>query len=179
MSWQVQQGIHFCDSDLFRTLGDSYDVIACADLSFLQHAKVKSWSSMGDKQGGHARLVQADADAVAGYARLGHFEYCSPNAVSVTDRDLVIGKSFNGEVLAELAKSEIRAPQKVRPVMVRIHLVDKYGALLSAMTGEIPLPIAINIEFTYHRSSIDRRFPDRRSDSLALPCHVMGETDVH
>jgi hypothetical protein len=44
--------------------------------------------------------------------------------------------------------------------MVRIHLVDEYGAVLPAVTGEIGLRIAIDIESAHHSPSIDWRFPD-------------------
>jgi hypothetical protein len=44
--------------------------------------------------------------------------------------------------------------------MVRIHLVDEYGAVLPAVTGEIGLRITIDIEFAHHSPSRNRRFPD-------------------
>jgi hypothetical protein len=44
--------------------------------------------------------------------------------------------------------------------MVRIHLVDKYGAVLPAVTGEIGLRITIDIELARHSPSRNRRFPD-------------------
>jgi hypothetical protein len=131
------------------------------------------------KQGRHARFIHADANAVAGYARLGHFEYCITDTVSIADADLVIGKTFNGEVFAELAKTEVVAPKKALPVVIGIHLVDEDGALLSTMTREIRLPIAINIELAYHPPSVDWKFPDRRSDSFALPLHFTWETDIY
>jgi len=44
--------------------------------------------------------------------------------------------------------------------MVRIHLVDEYCAVLSAMTGEIGLRISIDIEFAHHSPSIHWSLPD-------------------
>jgi hypothetical protein len=44
--------------------------------------------------------------------------------------------------------------------MVRVHLVDKYGAVLPSVTGEIGLRITIDIELTHHSPSINCRFPD-------------------
>src|SRR5262245_22220806 len=118
MSWQVQQGINFGHSDRFGAIRDFYDVVACTNFSFLQHAKVKSWSVLGYEQRGHSRLVHADADAVTRHARLCHFENSITNAVSITDANLVIGKSFNREVLSELAKTKITTAQKVFPVTI-------------------------------------------------------------
>src|ERR1700690_3764116 len=63
--------------------------------------------------------------------------------------------------------------------MVRIHLVDEYGAVLPAVTGEIGLRIAIDIELAHHSPSRNRRFPDCGSDSFAVPCHVARQTDIY
>jgi hypothetical protein len=46
------------------------------------------------------------------------------------------------------------------PVTVRINLVDEYGAVLPAVTGEIGLRITIDIEFAHHSPSINWGFPD-------------------
>jgi hypothetical protein len=63
--------------------------------------------------------------------------------------------------------------------MVRIHLVDEYGAVLPAVTGEIALRITIDIERARHSPSVNWRFPDRRSDRLAVPCHVARQADIY
>jgi hypothetical protein len=134
---------------------------------------------MCDKQRWHTRLVHADADPIARYARLCYFKYRLTNAVAVTDADLVISEFLNSEVLAELAKTKVAAPQKPFPISVGIHLVDKYGALLPSVTGEIPLCITINVELAYHPPPFDRKFPDRGSDSLAIPTHFAWKTDIY
>jgi hypothetical protein len=46
------------------------------------------------------------------------------------------------------------------------------------MTGEISLRIAIDVELAHHPSSVDRKLPDRRSDSLAPPCDVARQPDI-
>jgi hypothetical protein len=81
-------------------------------------------------------------------------------AVSITDTDLVIRKSLDGEVFSELTEGKMTAAQKALPVMVRVHLVDKYGAVFPSVTGEIGLRITIDIELAYHSPSRNRRFPD-------------------
>src|SRR5262249_33442409 len=144
MSGQIQESINLGHRDPFWTISNFYDVVARTDFSFLQHAKVKSRSVMCYEQGWHARFIHADADAVAGYARLCHFEHCITDAVSITDADLVISKSFNGEVFSELAETKIIAAEKALPIAVGVHLVNEHGALLSTVTGEIPLPVAVN-----------------------------------
>jgi hypothetical protein len=107
MSWQVQQSIDLGHCDPFRTIADLCDDITGANFTFLQHAEVKPWSAMRDKQCRHSRLIHADTDAVARYARLCHLKYRITNAVSTTDTNFVIRKSLHGEVLAELAETEI------------------------------------------------------------------------
>jgi hypothetical protein len=44
--------------------------------------------------------------------------------------------------------------------MVRVHLVDEYGAVLPAVTDKISLRITIDIELANHSSSRNWRFPD-------------------
>src|SRR5579864_1174974 len=160
MSWQIQQGVNIGHTDSLWTVSNFYDVIACTNFSLLQHAKIKSWSVMRYEQRWHSRFIHADADAVAGHARLRYFKYRITNAVSIADADLVIKESLDGEVFSELAESKIVAAQEALPVMVRIHLVDEYGAVLSAVTGEICLRITIDIEFAHHSPPRNRRFPD-------------------
>ena len=108
----------------------------------------------------HTRLIHADADAVARHAWLRYFKYRITNAVAIANADLVIRKSLDGEVFSELAESKIVAAQKPLPVIVGIHLVDEYGALLPAVTGEIGLRITIDIELAHHSPSRNWRFPD-------------------
>jgi len=162
MSWQIQESVDVSDRHSFRTIADFYDFIALADFSLLQHAKVKTGSSVCNKQRRHTRFIHADADAVARHARLCYFEFSVTNAVSITNTDLVIGKSFNSKILSKLAENKIIASQKTLPVTVGIDLIDEHGALLPPMTGEIRLCVANNIELLHRPSFLDRRFPNRR-----------------
>jgi len=178
VSRQVQQGINFGHCNPFWTISEFDDVVACANFPFLQDAKVKARPSVCDEQRGHPRVIQADAHAVAGHARLCNFEYGVANAVSITNADLVIKKSFNGEVFSELAEAKIIAAEKALPIAVRVGLVDEYGALLSTVTSEIGLRITIDIQLAHQPSFLDRKFPDRCSHSLAVPCDVAWKTDI-
>ena len=135
MSWQVQEGVNFGHADSLRTVSNFYNVVARPNFSFLQHAKVESWSVMRYKQGCHPRFIHANADAVARYARLRHFKYRVTYAVSIADADLVIKKSLNSEVFSELAEGEVFTSENAFPVLIGVHLINKNGALLPAMTG--------------------------------------------
>jgi hypothetical protein len=160
MSWQIQEGINVGHTDSLWTVSNFYNVIPRPNFSFLQHAKVKSWSVMCHEKRRHPRFIHANTDAVAHHAWLRYFKYRTTGAVSIADADLVIRKSFDSEVFSELTESKITAAQKALPVMVRVHLVDKYGTVLPAVTGEIGLRITIDIELAHHSPSGNRRFPD-------------------
>ena len=179
MPWQIQQSVHVCNRHPFWTIGDSYDVIARTNFAFLQNAKVKPWSVVCHKQSRHTRFIHANAHSVAGYARLGHFKYCVADAVPIADADLSIRKTIDREIFSELTEAEVVATQELLPVVVGVHLVDKYGALLPTMTSKVPLPVALNIELAHHPPVLHRRFPDRRSDGLAFPSHIAWKADIY
>ena len=134
---------------------------------------------MGYEQGWHPRFIHANADAIAGYARLCHFKYRIANAVSIANADLVIRKSLNREVFSELAEDKVITSEKSLPVVIGVHLINKNGALLPTMTGQIALPVAIDIELAHHSPSLNWRFPDGGADSLAVPGHVARKTDIY
>src|SRR5208337_1234528 len=116
-SWQIQKGVNVAHADSFWTVRNFYNVISRPNFSFLQHAKVESWSVLCNQKRRHTRLVHADGDAVARHPWLRYFEYRTTNAVAITNADLIIRKSLDGEVFSELAKSKIVAAQKGLPVM--------------------------------------------------------------
>jgi hypothetical protein len=134
---------------------------------------------MCHEQGCHPRFIHANADAVARHAWLRYVKYRTANAVSIADRDLVIKKSLNGEVFSELAEDEVITSKKAFPVVVGVHLINKDGAVLASMSGEIALGVTIDIELAHHPPSPNRRFPDCSSDRFAIPCHVAWKTDIY
>ena len=160
MSWQINEGVNVGHTDSLRTVSNFYNFVTRPNFSLLQHAEVKSRSVTCYEQRRHTRFIHADADAVACHAWLRYFKFSTTNAVAIADAHIVISKSLDGEVFAELAESKITAAQKTLPVTVRIHLVDEYGALLPTAPGEIGLRITVDVEFAHHSPSINWRFPD-------------------
>ena len=63
----------------------------------------------------------------------------------IIDPDFIVSKSLNREVLAELAEREIIMPKKALPVMIGVHLEDKYRTLFPSVTCEIRLRVAIEV----------------------------------
>src|SRR5271169_3128842 len=179
MSWQIQEAVSLGHTDSLRTVSNFYNVIACTNFSLPQHAKVKSWSSMCYEQRWHTRLVHADADAVARHAWLRYFKFSTTDAVLIADAHFVIRKSLNGEVFSKLPVDEVITSEKTFPVVIGVHLINKNGAVLPSVTGEIGLRVTIDIELAHHSPSRNRRFPDCGSDSLAVPCHVARKADIY
>src|ERR1700722_4789008 len=179
MPRQIQEGVSVGHTDSFWTIGNFCNVVARPNFSFLQHAKIKSWSVMRYEQGWHARLIHANTDAVARHAWLCDFKFGTTDAVAIADTHLVIRKSLHREVFSELAESKIVAAQKTLPVMVRIHLVDEYGAMLPAVAGKIGFRITIDIELAHHSPARNRSLPDCGSDCFAVPRHVARKANIY
>src|ERR1700722_12210364 len=179
MSWQIQEGVNLGYAHSLWTISNFYNVVARPNLSFLQYAKVESWSVVRYEQGCHPRFIHANSDAEARYARLCHFKYRITNAIAIANADLAIGKLLNGEVFSELAEDEVLTSEKAFPVVIGVHLINKNGALLSTMTGEIGLGVANKIELAHHLSPLNWIFPDRGTDTRTVPCHVAWKTDIY
>ena len=69
--------------------------------------------------------------------------------------------------------------QLTLPIVVRIDLVDIYRALLAAVTVQIPLPIAIDVEPPDHAAPFDRRFPHGSVNLAPPPVDVLWESDIY
>ena len=65
------------------------------------------------------------------------------------------------------------------PVAVRIHLVDEHSAVLSTVTGQITLCVAIEVQPPNSASSLHRLLPHGRVDRLSAPCDLAGSARVH
>jgi hypothetical protein len=134
---------------------------------------------MSHKQRGHTRLIHADADPVASYARLRNFKDRIANAILITDADLMVREPLDREVFAELTEAKIAAAEEALPVMVGVHLVGKYGAVFPSVTFKIGLRVTVDIECADRPASNDRIFPNGSSDGFAVPCHFARKTNVY
>src|SRR5580704_13110983 len=100
MSWQIQEGVSVGDRGPLRAISNFHDFVARPDFSFLQHAKVESWSVMGYEQRRHPRFIHANADAIARHAWLCHFKYRATDAIAIANADLAIRKLLDREVFS-------------------------------------------------------------------------------
>ena len=88
---------------------------------------------MRDQQCRHLRLVHADAAAIAGDARLRHFEQGTADTVAIADAHVGIRQSIDREILSELPIDEVVSAELVLPVTIGLDLVDEDCAVLAAM----------------------------------------------
>src|SRR5215469_1018336 len=179
MPWHVQEGIDLGDGHGLWPGGYLDDLITSLDSALLQHAEVEPRSAMGNQHGRDARVFHADTDPVARDPGLGYLEDCLADAVPVADAYLIVCEALDGEVLAELAVDEVVAPELVLPVAVRLDLVDEYRPLLAAVSGQIALAIAVDIQPPHQPRPVDRPLPHRRMHNPAIPGQVLRHAYVH
>jgi hypothetical protein len=133
---------------------------------------------MGNEQCGHARFVRAHTDAVTSNAGLRHFEESGSDPEAIANADLVIGQTFDREVFSKLTPGEVASPKLFFPVTIRLDLINEDGTVFPAMTAQVALPIAIDVEATHNAPALNGTFPDTRMNTLALPRNVAGKAYV-
>ena len=143
---EIQQRVDLRDPHLFRARGELDDLVSRLYVAFFKHAEVEARAVVRDEHRGDARVVHADPDAVAGDPGLRDLEDGIADLVAIADAHLVIGESFHGEVLAELAVHEVVSSELALPVPIGVDLVNEHCALLPAVPGEIALTITLDVE---------------------------------
>ena len=179
MARQIEQPIDFRNADTLRPIGNFRNFVSGADLPFFNHAEVKPRPLMGNEQRGHLRVIHPYADAIASNPGLSHFEECASDPVAISDADLTIGEPIDSEVLAELAILKVLPLQVLLPVAIRVELIHHQGAVLPAVSCEVPLAIAIEIETSRHHLARDRSFKNSGAHHLALPRDIARQPDIH
>src|SRR5262249_4157346 len=159
MTAQIEERIGLGDAHVLRTVADLHDLVPGRDFAGFQHTEVEPGPVMLDQQGGHARLVHSDANPVAGHARLRHFEQRAANPITIANTDLVVRQSVYRKVLAELSKREVLAPELPFPIAVGIDLIDEDGPVLAAVTLQISLAVAIDVQPPDLAAAADRVLP--------------------
>src|SRR5262245_50415127 len=127
MAGEVEERARLGDGQPLRAGCHLGDLVPFLDVALLEDAKVEAGAAVRDEQGRDARIVHADADAVAGDPRLCDLEERGADSVAVADTDLVVAQPVDREVLAELAVHEVVPYELALPVEVRLELVDEDG----------------------------------------------------
>src|SRR5258708_5011396 len=118
MTGGVQQRINLRDGHTLGTRSNLRDLVSGFDLSLLDDPKIEAGSAMRHEQCRHLRFVHADADSIAGDARLRHFKDGTPDAIAIPDAHLAIGQPVDGEILPELPIAEIASTKLGLPISV-------------------------------------------------------------
>jgi len=92
--------------------------------------------------------------------------------VAVTRADLVVGQSFDGEVLAGLPAGEVVMAQLFLPVAVELGLVHEHGPVLAPVRGPVGLVVAVDVDPSHEPGAVPRVLEDRRGHLAAVPLHV-------
>ena len=88
---QVQQRVDVGDGHLLGSRGELDDFVSRLYLALVEHPEVKARTVVGDEQRGNPRIIHADADAIAGDARLRYLEDRAANLVAIANAHLVVG----------------------------------------------------------------------------------------
>jgi hypothetical protein len=115
---RVQQRINLRDGHTLGARSNLHDLVAGFDLSLLDDAKIEAGSAMRHEQCRHLRFVHADADPIAGDARLRHFKDGTPDAIPIPDAHLAIGQPVDREILPELPIAEVASAELGLPICV-------------------------------------------------------------
>jgi hypothetical protein len=97
----------------------------------------------------------------------------------VADAHLCIGQAVNRQILAELTVNEVIAAKLSLPISVRIDLINKDRAMLAAVSLQVALTIALDVEPPHHSTALHGRFPNSGMDSFALPRDVAREPNIN
>ena len=178
MTREVQQRVDVGDRHRFGPGADLHDVVARVHFALLQHTEVEARPSVRDEERRHAGLVHSDADAIAGDPWLGDLEQSGADAIPVADAHLVVTQTVDGEVLAELAEREVVPLHLALPVTVGVELVHVHRALLAAVSVQIALAVAVDVQAPDRARPVDRLLPDPREDGPAPPGDLTRQPHV-
>jgi len=178
MAGEIEQGIRLDDGHALGAVGDFDDLVPRPDFALLKHAKIEPWPAMGDEQSSHARFIHPDADAVARNPRLCYLEQGIPDPVAVADAHLIVGQAFDGEILAELAVSEVTTAELALPIVVGLDLIDHHRPVLTPVPRQIPLAVTVDVESPDHAPAGDRLLPYPGMDSPSAPRNVSWKTYI-
>jgi hypothetical protein len=133
---------------------------------------------MRNEQSRHLRVVHSDSQAVAGDPGLSHLKDSIADPVSIPDANLIVGKTFDGEILSKLSVLEVISAKLALPIPVGLDLINHNGAVLTAVASEIGLAIALQIEPSSENALSDRSLPDRGANEFSLPHYLTWKTHI-
>ena len=94
-------------------------------------------------------------------------------------QNLVVGQSLDGEVFAELPVGEVAPSQPLLPVAIGFDLIDEDGAMLTAVTCQVALSVAFQVQAPDKATAWHGLLPDRGVHDPTAPVDVARQPDVH
>src|SRR3989441_10337404 len=179
MMGRIEERVDLCDGHSLLRLSHFHDFVAGAHLTLLQDAEIKPRPSAGCQQCWHPGLVHANADAIAGNARLSDLEQWAADLITVADARGIVGQAFDREVLAELSVDEVGLIQLLLPIAMRFDLVHEDGSLLTPVPGQVTLTVSVEIQSADTTTTTHRILPDSGMYSAPLPRDVARKSHVH
>jgi hypothetical protein len=166
------------DGDGGGVMVQRQEFIACADLAFAHDGDIVAVAAALVKAADHLIGAEADAQFVAGHARLGDDDFGGADGEAVADVDVGLERTFEGEVLAEDAGRQRKAGELCLPVFVVRDGVAVDGFLGAAVHGEVRLAVAVEVEGAESDAAGDRLLKDRSGDLVIMPGNLAGQADV-
>jgi len=179
MIGQIEERVDLCDGHSILRFSHPNDFIARANFAFPQHTQVEPGPSARCQQRRHSGLVHPNADAIAGNAWLCDLELRAADLKSVANAHLIVGQSFDGKVLTELSVNELGPPQLFLPITIGFDLVNKDGALLTAVPGKITLTVSVQIQLADSAAAANGIFPDTGVHNATFPFDVARKSNIH
>jgi len=176
---RVQERIRLGDRHSLLRLTDFDGLVAGTYLTLLQDSQVEAGASTGGEQGGHARFVHPDAEAVARDTRLRHLEDRTSDAITVADGHSIIRQLVHREVLAKLAVDEVGTFQDLLPVAIGVDLIHIDCPLFPAVTRQVALSVSVKIQSADLAAAAHRILPDRGVHGATSPDHIPRKADVY
>ena len=173
MTGHVQQRIDLEHAHVLGPRRDLHDFVTGLHIALFYDAEIETGSAVRDQQRGHPRLLHTHAHAVASDARLRDLKQSFANPVAIANAHFLVRQAVDGEILPELPVREVVPTKLQLPVMIRIDLIDEDGPVFASMTGEVALPVAIDIEAPSQPGAKDRVLPHAGEDCPALPGHIL------
>jgi hypothetical protein len=110
---------------------------------------------------------------------LSNLEHRAADLISVADAHRIVGQSFDCEVLAKLSVDEVSPLQLFLPIAIRFDLVEKDGAPLTPVPGQVALTVSLEIQPADATSTTHWILPDPGVYRAPLPRNVARKSDVH
>jgi hypothetical protein len=93
-------------------------------------------------------------------------------------RTSVSGRPSTVKFSPKMPGVQVVTAQVAAPVPVGLQLVDQHGPLLTAVPGEVALPVAVDVAAVHATPPVDRVLPHAGVHGPALPRDVAGKPDV-